>query len=265
MSKIPSRDVLKEDFGWEIPVETLPLPSRGVVYSQDSYLFGKEEIQIKAMTAQEEDILTSAAYAKENIVIEKLLESCIIDKNIDVKELISGDKTALMVGIRITGYGPEYPVSATCTSCIKKSNIDIRLDQLEIKRITHPPVEAGKNLFEFVLPVTQKTVRYKYQNYYDTKEADTIQKKYDSLGITKDNSMTNILENSIVSIDSVTDKNKISHFIKNMPVKDSSSLRKFIFNNEPGINMSWKYNCPVCTAENDVKIPMTSEFFWPST
>jgi len=265
MSKIPSRDVLKEDFGWEIPVESLPLPSRGVIYSQDSYLYGKEQIQIKAMTAQEEDILTSAAYAKENVVIEKLLESCIVDKNIDVKELISGDKTALMVGIRITGYGPEYPVSAVCTSCMRKSSVEVRLDQLEIKRFKHPPVEEGKNLFEFTLPITNKKVKFKYQNYYDTKERDDIQKKYESLGIIKENKMTDILERAIVSIDDITDKTKISHFVKHMPIKDSSSLRKFIFDNEPGIDMSWKYNCPVCTAENNIKIPMTSEFFWPST
>jgi len=265
MENIPIRDVMKEDFGWTIPTETLPLPSNGVVYSPDSYLFNKQSVQIRAMTAREEDILTSQAYIKEGNVIEKLLESCIIDKNIDVGQLISGDKNALMVGIRITGYGPEYPVSIACTNCGAKKDVNIKLDELPLKRIKNPPVEEGKNLFSFKLPVTQKKVMFKYLNSNDEKERELTRKRYKALGIVKESGVTDYLESVIVSIDDISDKNKISHFIKNMPVRDSSSLRKYITENEPGIDMTWKHQCDSCGHINNIRIPITSKFFWPDT
>lgn len=256
---------MKDEFGWEIPVETLPLPSQGMIYPHDSYLFGKDSIQVKAMTALEEDILTSKAYIKEGVVVEKLLESCIVDKNLNVNELVTGDKNALMIGIRITGYGPDYPVEITCNNCSSKYSANVRLDELAIKRIINPPIKEGVNLFEFELPVTGKKVHFKYLNSYDEKEKNIVKKRYKALGIEKDNAVTDYLESVIVSIGGVTDRNKLSHFIKNMPVRDSSSLRKYISENEPGIDMTSQQKCDKCGHTSKISIPITSEFFWPNT
>ena len=117
---IPKRDVMRDDFGWEVPVESVPLPSRGVIYPPSSAFCGKETVDIRAMTAREEDILTSRAYLKRGTVVNELIKSCMVDKGCDPADLIAGDRNALMVSMRITGYGSEYRAEATCPSCSKR-------------------------------------------------------------------------------------------------------------------------------------------------
>ena len=262
---MPTSNVMKDEFGWEVPVESVPLPSRGVIYSPDSLLYNTETLKIKAMTAKEEDILTSQAFIKENTVMEKLIQSCLIEKSIDVNDLITGDKNALMVSIRITGYGSDYKVSHSCQNCSTNNKITVDLSQLQIKRLAENPVESGKNVFEFVLPVTKKKVLFKFLNGHDQKEISLIEKRLKDAGIKYDNSVTSFLEYSILSVDGITDKNKIKHFIINMPALDSRRLRQQIKRSEPGIDMSWNYSCSNCGHDNDIVLPITSEFFWPST
>jgi hypothetical protein len=262
---IPKSNVMKDEFGWEVPVESVPLPSRGVIYSPDSLLYNTETLQIKAMTAKEEDILTSQAFIKENVVVEKLIESCLIEKSIDVSDLITGDRNALMVSIRITGYGTDYNVTHSCENCSNGNKINVDLSQLSIKRLEVQPVESGKNIFEYILPVTKKKVHFKFLNGHDQKEMELIEKRLKKAGINYDNTVTGYLENTIISVDGVTDKNKIKHFILNMPALDSRKLRKHIRQSEPGIDMKWEYDCGKCGHHNDIQLPITTEFFWPST
>ena len=260
-----SSNVMKDEFGWEVPIESVPLPSKGLIYTPDSVLYNTETLQIKAMTAREEDILTSQAFVKEGTVVENLIKSCLTDKSIDVNSLISGDRNALMVSIRITGYGTDYKVNHTCKHCNKLNDLTVDLSQLGIKRLSAKPKEPGKNLFSFELPVTKKTVHFKYLTGHDQREIDIKEKRMKELDIQTEGTVTSYLENVIVSIDGVSDKNKIHHFVKNMPAKDSRTLRKFIRESEPGIDMSWEYNCSACGTHNTFTLPMTSEFFWPST
>ena len=113
-SPIKKSNVMLDDFGIEIPVETVPLPSRGIIYKTEGSLFGQETIDIKPMTAKEEDILTSRAYIKNGSVISKLIQSCLSDKSIDPDDLISGDRNALLIALRITGYGADYDLELSC-------------------------------------------------------------------------------------------------------------------------------------------------------
>ena len=265
MNEIPTSNVIKDEFGWEIPVEVVPLPSRGIVYNPDTTLYNRETLQIKAMTAKEEDILSSRAYMKDGSAIEKLIESCVTDKSFDVDDLISGDKNALMVAIRITGYGSEYNVEHVCKGCAARQPVKVDLGALPLKRLSQDPVESGKNIFAFELPVTKKVVTYKFLNGHDDREEEIKQKRLANLNMTTDNTVTNFLERIILSVDGVTDKNKIKHFINNMPALDSRKLRLHVNNSEPGIDMSWKYTCKKCGHNNEFSLPVTQEFFWPST
>ena len=142
---MPTSNVMKDEFGWEVPVESVPLPSKGVIYSPDSLLYNTETLQIKAMTAKEEDILSSQAFIKENVAVEKLIQSCLIEKSIDVNELITGDRNALMVSIRITGYGTDYNVSHSCENCGSSNKVEVDLSQLTINPdlTGTPKVRAG--------------------------------------------------------------------------------------------------------------------------
>lgn len=261
---VMKNNIMKDDFGWEIPVESVPLPSRGIIYNPDSILYGKEVLQIKAMTALEEDILLSQALIKEGSVIQHLIKSCLIDKSINVNQLIAGDRNALMISIRITGYGSNYPVSYDCGQCNKRNDTEVDLTTLEIKRLEIEPIELGKNAFNFTLPVTKKKVVFKYLDANDEKnrqaKVDFLQKHTAGM---RTNNITSFLEESIQSIDGITDKTKISHFVKNMPALDSKTLRNFINNNSPGIDMDKSFTCQYCNHINNISLPINSNFFWP--
>lgn len=168
---IKKSNVMLDDFGINIAAEAVPLPSRGVIYS-NSGLQDTETLEIKPMTAKEEDILTSRAYIKNGTVISKLINSCLIDKSINPDDLISGDRNALLIALRITGYGSDYKLEISCPECGKTNKSTFDLSQLPIKRLRIDPVELGTNIFEIQLPVTKKTVKVKFLNGHDERRND---------------------------------------------------------------------------------------------
>ena len=259
------KNVMLEDFGYEIPIENVPLPSGGVCYPLDSPAHGLETLEIRAMTAREEDILTSKALIKKGTVITHLLQSCLINKSINVDDMLSGDRNAIMISLRITGYGADYNVEVDCPACGQRSQQSFDLCELAIKRLEIPPVAEGANLFEFELPITKKTVRFKFLTGHDEQEILVTNERRRKQGIATDNLVTTRLQHAIVSLAGVTDKNKIGHFIRNMPAKDSLALRRYIDRNEPGIDMQTWMECTACTEQSEVRLPLGASFFWPDT
>ena len=258
-------NVMRDDFGFEIPQESVPLPSRGIIYPVDGPLHGRETIDIKPMTAREEDILTSRAYIKSGTVLTKLLESCIVDKRIKPDSLISGDRNALLVSLRITGYGADYDVEVDCPECGTKSKQSFNLADLQIKRLEVEPVERGQNLFEVKLPVTKKSVRVKFLTGSDERDMMITSERRKKSGMKVESMITDRLSRSVVSVDGISDKNKINFFVKNLPARDSLALRRFLDKHEPGIIMKSWMSCPHCHEQSEVGLPMGASFFWPDT
>jgi len=264
-NQIPRVNVMKEDFGWEIPVELVPIPSKGLIYNPESSLYKKESLKIKAMTAREEDILSSAALIKEGTVLDHLIDSCVME-DLDMKDMIMGDRNALMLAIRITGYGPDYPVRSTCDKCGTQNKFNVDLTSIAIKRLSIEPIEIGRNLFAYTLPVTKKKILFKFPTLKDERDRSIREKTLKShIQSLVESNVTGNLELAIQQIDDITDRNKIKHFIMNMPAYDSRSLRKFVRDSEPGMDMTCSFKCSNCNHENSAGIPVTSEFFWPST
>jgi len=260
---IPTRNVMQEDFGVTIPVDSVPLPSSGIVYPADGSLFGRETIDIKAMTAREEDILTSRALIKKGTVITELLRSCIVDKSIDPEMLLSGDRNALMTAVRITGYGSDYTVEVECPECDEKCKETFQLADLRIKRLEISPVAEGSNQFEFKLPLTKKDTRFKFLTGYDEREMNTISERRKKQGLEGDSLITQRLMHQIISIGGITDQNKVNQFIRSMPAGDSLALRRYIDKHEPGIDMKSWMECKHCSEQSEVRLPMGASFFWP--
>ena len=258
-------NVMKDDFGLDIPIESVPLPSRGIIYPQDSGFHSKETLDIKPMTAREEDILTSRAYIKNGTVLTELMKSCLVDKSINPDNLISGDRNALLVSLRITGYGADYDVEVDCPECGAKNKQTFDLSTLKIKRLEVDPVEAGQNLFELTLPVTKKNVKVRFLTGNDEQEMMIIAQRRKKSGFETTSTVTDRLSRSIVSIDGIKDKNKINAFVRNIPARDSLALRKFLDKYEPGIEMKSWMTCTSCHEESEVKLPMGVSFFWPDT
>lgn len=262
------KDVLRDEFGLEIPVENVPLPSRGVIYPPDHPLHMQETIQIRAMTAREEDILTSKALIKKGTVINELIKSCLIDKRIDPQDMVLGDRNALMVSLRITGYGADYTIEVGCPSCGEKSKQAFDLSALPITRLSQDPIAKGSNVFEALMPKNKEsdpdlTIRYRHMTGLDEQDITQMQERKKKQGFQTSNMITTRYQKQIVAVNDITDKSKIQMFIQRMPTKYSLALRKAMDSNEPGIKMKQHITCPHCSEESEVSMPLGANFFWP--
>lgn len=260
---IPRRNVMLEDFGYEVPVESVPLPSGGVTYPPNSVLHGRDTVEIRAMTAKEEDILTSKALIKKGTVISHLLNNCITTHGANADTMLSGDRNAVMVALRITGYGSGYNVEVACPSCGEKSKHEFDLAALEVKRLTLQPTTPGTNEFEFELPVTKKRVKFRFMTGRDEQEIMKMQERLKKTGAAGNQLVTQRLQYAVASIDGISDRTKLQMFIQNMPARDSLALRRFIDEQEPGIDMTAWMDCPHCFEHSPVRLPLGPSFFWP--
>lgn len=262
---ISRADAARQELGIEIPTALVPLPSKGLVYPSNSPLYLKSEIEIKGMTTQEEDILMSRALIKKGTVITELIRSCLMQPGVSVNDLLSGDRNALMVAIRITGYGEEYKAQVACPSCEAKQDHVVNLSELEIKPLEIEPSMPGLNSFEFVLPITKKKVLFRFLTGKEEEEITTLMENKKKKGLANDNVVTTRLFYSIISVDGDTDKTKISKYIQYLPARDSLALRQFIDKNEPGIDMRSPFECTSCGHTEVIAVPMGASFFWPSS
>ena len=260
---IQTSNVMRDDFGYDVPVENVPLPSGGVCYDVDGPLYGKETVEIRAMTAKDEDILTSKALIKKGTVITQLIKNCLIDRTVDVDSMLVGDRNAIMTALRITGYGAEYSVEVDCPACSERSKQEFSLTDLPIKRLSINPVAQGANLFEFKLPMTKKKCRFKFLTGTDEADITVSMERRKKQGMQADSLVTSRLQHSIVAIDGVNDRNKINQFIAHMPARDSLALRRHVDKAEPGVDMKSWMTCPHCLEHSEVRLPMGASFFWP--
>jgi rRNA maturation protein Nop10 len=251
----------------QVPTSIVPLPSRGLVYPQESPLHLCEKLEIRSMTAKDEDILTSPALLKQGKALTYLLRSCILNKGLDPDDMLVGDRNAVLVAIRITGYGPEYTVNVTCPECDgeKKDHV-FNLSTLPIKPLKTEPVNNGANEFEFDLPVLKQKVKFRLFTGRQEQELATYLERTKKLKTSDvDPVITTRLKFQIISIGDETDGGKLSHIIDNLPALDSRNLRKHIAELSPDVDMQQGFDCPHCGEHSEVEVPLGTEFFWPST
>lgn len=249
----------------EIPYESVPLPSRGLLYPPGTPLHGVSEVHIKPMTAREEDILMSPALIKNGTAITSLIKSCLIDKSIDPAMMIAGDRNALVFSIRITGYGAQYEASIECNECDKKSDRVFDLLQCAVNFLDINPVSEFENRFEFMLPRSKKIVHFKFLTGQAEENATKQQlaRKKALGGIQIENTVTDNLREAILSIDGVEDRQKIADFVRNMPASDSLAIRSYIATHSPDLITKQVSECKLCGAVEEVSIPLGVSFLWP--
>tara|TARA_Y100000593_G_scaffold57685_1_gene107275 strand:- start:3837 stop:4589 length:753 start_codon:yes stop_codon:yes gene_type:complete len=243
----------------KFPSEVIELPSEGKLYPKDSPL-SSGKLEVKYMTAKEEDILTSQNLIKKGLVIDKLLDSLILTKNVTSGDLVLGDKNAVMVAARILAYGPEYNCEVTLDSG-EKINHTFDLTDCPFKKC---PEDVNENNFEVDLPASKKKIGFKIltgkEESQITKELDMIKKKVGS-NVTPE--LTTRLKKVITSVDGESERNTINLFVDNMLSRDSIALRQKIAEVSPDINLEQEIEVEGETVRVD--IPMTVNFFWPKT
>ena len=245
----------KQEF--KFPTEVIDLPSGGKLYPKSSPL-SSGKVEVKYMTAKEEDILTSQNLIKKGVVIDKLLDSLIVDKDISVSDLLIGDKNAVMVAARILAYGSDYNVEITDPNSGEKFQHSFDLTDCPFKELPDN-VDYSENNFELELPISKIKITFKLLTGGDETDIDKELKSLQKIG--KQAEVTTRLRRVITSVNGETDRSIISSFVENMLSKDSLVLRDEISRINPDINL--KQEVEFGGESTEVDIPMTVEFFWP--
>jgi len=244
----------------KFPTEVIDLPSQGKVYPKDSPL-ADGKLELKYMTTREEDILMSENLIKKGLVIDKLLDSLIVTPGVKQKDLILGDKNAILVASRILAYGPDYT-----TEIINPNNVDQKIEhtfdlsQCPFKNISED-IDYSDNSFEYTTPIGKNKLKFKILT--GTEEALIEKDLKQSKKFGYDATITTRLRHSIISVDGDDKEQTINEFSQNMLARDSAALRKYILDISPDIDLTSEIEIGGETVS--VSIPLSVEFFWPST
>ena len=233
------------------PTEVIELPSKGLVYPKDNPL-SSGKVEIKYMTAKEEDILTNQSYIQKGNVLEKLLESVLVSK-ININDLIIGDKNALLIATRILGYGNDYVVEVNG----EKENID--LSELENREFDGSTLIEGANEFAFDLPHSKTPITYKILTGADEKKVERELAGLKKINKNSSPELSTRLKYIITSVNGSDDTKDIRNFVDNfLLARDSRALREHIRETQPDVDL----NVTLESGE-EVKVPIGLNFFWP--
>ena len=235
---------------FKIPTETVQLPSKGLLYPKDSPL-SKWEIEMKYMTAKEEDILTNNNYISNGTVIDKLLQALIITEGVNFNHLLIGDKNAIMIAARILSYGKDYVFNFGG----KKHKVD--LTELSNKEVQ---IKEGKNEFEFTLPKSENKVTFKLLTHKDEREIENEMKGLKKLNKDSSTETTTRLKHTLTSINGLVEKKDIREFVdKYLIASDARALRKFMVSVSPDVDLIFYPD----DVSGGVDLPIGIGFFWP--
>ena len=235
---------------FKIPTETVQLPSKGLLYPKDSPL-SKGEIEMKYMTAKEEDILTNNNYISNGTVIDKLLQALIITEGVNFNHLLIGDKNAIMIAARILSYGKDYVFNFGG----KKHKVD--LTELSNKEVQ---IKEGKNEFEFTLPKSENKVTFKLLTHKDEREIENEMKGLKKLNKDSSTETTTRLKHTLTSINGLVEKKDIREFVdKYLLASDARALRKFMVSVSPDVDLIFYPD----DVSGGVDLPIGIGFFWP--
>tara|TARA_R100000005_G_C4996997_1_gene203775 strand:+ start:2666 stop:3496 length:831 start_codon:yes stop_codon:yes gene_type:complete len=247
----------------KFPTEIVPLPSKGLVYPEGHPLTSGK-VEIKYMTAKEEDILTNNNLLKAGKALDKLYESLLIGNGegqpVNINEMITGDKSALMLATRVLGYGPEYKVTLNDDSGEPFEHV-VDLNELKVKDVDYSLYKNSREL-KYTLPVSNIDIVFKLRNSKEdailAKEIGRLQKAGRPAGI------TTTLKHTIVEIDGNRESKFINEFVDmHLLAKDSLSLRAYIALNTPDYNLNVFIDRPEKGIQQDMQIPIDINFFWP--
>jgi len=236
------------------------LPSNGRLY--DNPKLAKGEIELRYGTTHDEDIITNQQYIARGIVFDKLIESLIIDKEININDLVMGDMNALLLSSRRAMYGDKYNVKITCPNCKNSDAVVIDLKSVEY-------FECGDEIVGNSFEITTdfgNVFKYHLLTYTEEKDLEEQQKRLKKLKISKDEqNITLRLKSCINAINDTTNKGEIIRMIEQgIPSIESLQIRNHMLNNMPDIDTSIEHICKECGFSIDTKFGIDIDFFWPA-
>ena len=246
-------------FSFVVPTEFVDLPSQGRFYAQGHPLHGKDSIEIKQMTAKEEDILTSRTLLKKGVALDKLIESLIVDKTINPATLLVGDRNAIIIAARVSGYGNDYDTSVSCPACGTKQTYSFDLNSAHLvhgqTREDLQVTDNGDGTITCVLPKTQVTVVARLLTGREEKRLIDV--------ANTGTLISTQLQSIITSVNGDTSPQAIDYLANNLPSFDSRHLRMVMKMATPNIDLTQKFSCTNCGHTQEMEVPLTADFFWP--
>ena len=245
----------------KLPTEVVSLPSKGLLYPKESPL-AKGEIEMKYMTAKEEDILTNSNFIRQGVVIDKLLQSLIITP-INYDDLLIGDKNAILVTSRILAFGPEYNVTINDPEEREPVETVVDLSKIQIKEVDESLLNR-KNEYDFILPVSKTPIKFKLLTHGDelaiNRDVEASEKT-----LKQGNEITARYRRIIVEVDGKRDLGTINNFVSNrLLAGDSKALRKYMADITPDLDLKFDYTSPFTGETEALRIPFGVNFFYPT-
>ena len=235
----------------KFPTEMVDLPSKGLLYPEGSPL-RSGQIEMKYMTAREEDILTNQNYIQQGTVLDKLIESLIVTK-IDIKELLVGDKNAILIASRILGYGQDYEFES------KGKVYKVDLTEMVDKELPSDVNYENGNNFEFTLPTSNNQITFKLLTHGDETAVEQELKGLKKINPNGSPELSTRLKYIITSVNGDSDRKTVREFVDNeLLARDSRALRQEIKRISPDIDLTIKGD-----DGEDIAIPISLNFFWP--
>ena len=266
MAAMASGEASSAPLTFSTPTEFVELPSRGRYYSEGHPLYNAETLEIRYMTAKDEDILSSRSLLKKGLAIDRFLSNVLVDKKIKIDDLLVGDKNAVLVASRITGYGEVYSTNVTCPACATNQTFDFDLSETKINYADdfeeHGVELTPDNTFIIHLPKTDVDVEVKMLTGVDEKKLSKIieHKKKHKLPETM---TTDQMRMYIISVNGHDNKQTIESLIQNLPAADARHIRDIYGKVTPNVDLKHYFECETCGYEQLMEVPFTADFFWP--
>ena len=255
-------------FSFVAPTEFVQLPSEGRYYPPEHPLFNQTTIEIKQMTAKEEDILTSVTLIQNGVALERLLESIIVNKAINPKSLLVGDRNAIVIAARVSGYSNAYKTQITCPECLTAQSHNFDLNDANVITATdvinNLPETVNildNGMYAVTLPKSGLNVSLRLLNGYDENSlAGQIEQNKKSKS---ERLVTTQLSHMIESVNGNSTKEAVDYVVHNIPSADSAFLRSVYKSLVPNIELKLGFSCSNCSHTEDMEVPLTADFFWP--
>jgi hypothetical protein len=229
------------------------------LYPKESPL-AKGEVEMKYMTAREEDILTNANYIRQGVVIDKLLQSLIVTP-INYDELLIGDKNAILIAARVLGYGKDYTFKYSNNGQETEASID--LSTLQEKQLDETLLKKGINEFTFSLPKSGNVITFKLLTHGDEKKIDAEIKGLQKINPTATTDVTTRMKHIITSVNGDRDQKSIREFVDNyLLAVEARALREYYAKVSPDVDLKYFPEDTDYTGEG-ITVPISVNFFWP--
>ena len=237
---------------FKLPTEQVELPSKGLLYPKESPL-SSGKVEIKYMTAKEEDILSNQSYIQKGIVLDKLLDELIVSKDINHRDLVVGDKNAVLIAARILGYGKEY----SFTWAGEEQVVD--LTELQNNDFDPSNMINNKNEFAYTLPHSGNELTYRILTGREEAKITREIKGLKKINKDANPELTTRLKYMILSINGDEDNKQIREFVDNhLLARDSRAFRTHIRSFQPDVDLTITLD-----SGEEVEVPMGLSFFWP--